>query len=240
MTTGQSTLTNHRGVSLGHGHFDVHFQACWVHYWGSPGNHLSILADQESFPVPRDVTGFDRRVEQDGRDEGPSRGGTLTLEVGVERMLILSVHFDLFKQLEVGHETISWSDVLDPVQYLCAVRPRLLQFEYITGEAQYDEVIAAVETILSIECIHAIVMVGQTSIGRHVHDQDYLSFVVAEVDEFLLMDVHQGEIMDGSVHTVWLVTFHHGLGVCYNHQTPQNGQEAAHSISAHGVWAVDQ
>ena len=61
--------------------------------------------------------------------------GHLHLEVSVQRMFILSVHFDLLCELEVWFEPASWSNVLDAVQDLRPIIARLLlyicQIKYI-------------------------------------------------------------------------------------------------------------
>jgi len=114
------------------------------------------------------------------------------LEVGIERMFVLPVDLELFKQLEVWHEPIPWADVFHPVQDL-ALFTGLLVMEVITRKAQDLE---ALSSVLGLKCIHANVVWGEPSVGRNIHDQDRLAPVVAERDVVGQTDVGHREVVD--------------------------------------------
>jgi len=142
----------------------------------------------------------------------------VTLEVGIERVLVIPVDFNFLEELEIGDEPPSRTNMGYSVKDLCPIRSWLFQIELITRKTENCEVLTA---ILGIECIHSKVMGSVTSVGCHVDNKDYLPLVVTEIDFSDEMNVHEGEVINGGIVFGCLVTVHH------DNATMSQSEEAA-------------
>jgi len=164
--------------------FNVSLQRLGLHGWRRSVDNLALVINQERLEVPRDVTGFYWAVEQDVRLEVRGGGGTVTLQKGVQRVLLGAIHVYLPKHLEVRHEVVARVNILDSVQEHSGGSSWFLVEEYVAGKTQNYEALAA---ILGIKCIQSQVMRRHASVGGEVHDQNNLAPVVTEADVLRLV-----------------------------------------------------
>lgn len=145
----------------------------------------------------------------------------MALEISVKLMLLVPVHVDLLKKLKVWLETSTGADVLHPVKDLSAIGAGLLLIKNIARKAEHNETLSS---ILGIKCIQSIVVVGQASVSCYVDDQHKLSFIIAQFNRLIFMNVHERKVIDSRAIISWLVTLHHHSSFCNSQKTAKSSK----------------
>lgn len=124
---------------------------------------LAVAADEELFKVPLDAL--------EAHD-----AGLLLLEPLEEGVGGVAVDVNLLHDGE-GDAVVDLAEVLDLV-----VGAGLLAAKLVTGEAEYDKVVAVLLLDVLVELLEAGVLRGEAALGGGVDDEDDLALVVGEGD----------------------------------------------------------
>lgn len=107
-------------------------------------------------------------------------------------MLLVAVHLQLLDQREQGLEAAARTHVADAVEDLLARTARLLHAELVAGKTNDGEV-SVLEPLL--ECIQFPVGPSETSVGGHVHQEQYVTAVLVQAQVAAAGDFGEFEVV---------------------------------------------
>lgn len=84
------------------------------------------------------------------------------------------------------------SYIFDPIPNFSGISTLLLLSKLITGKPKHYQV-----SELWVQCIQTMVVMGQTSVGCYIGDEDNLSFVVRKADITLAPKIGHRKIVNG-------------------------------------------
>lgn len=180
---------------------------------------LALLVDQELLKVPPHVTVLEGLVVQARacRVEDLLDWRAVGLKVRVHWVFFVSVDIDLLKKWKNWLETPSRPHVFERVEDFRSIGSRLLLSKLVAREAENVEVF---EVLL--QCIQSVVLVSGPSESSHVHNQQHLVVVAGEVDQALLVDVHETEVVQRRLAVVFLETQGLAIRLCWSQPDGQD------------------